>query len=277
MKKIITNTKNDSKPTHHSLKTGQKHSWHLEDIPKFKIAVPVIKSITIYISEFNESSTSLPLLLKDLKDFVPGDRINLIFNSPGGLISEGRVIINAILATGANIQTEILSEASSMAAVTFCIGDRRIVYENSSLMFHNFSGGYYGKGNEVQDHLEHSIKNITQFFKAYMIGLSDKELKKMISGKEYWFCAEEMAERGLATHVKVKDILIPAKTYIKALKKARKQSKKTKKSPSINSISEAALYGIDVMTDIVQDQNNALDEVSDTISSIVDGNEFLYN
>ena len=256
-------------------KVGKNHVWFLNEMPKFKVAVPIIRSATLYISAFEEGKTNLPILLHDIKEFTADDRITLIFNSPGGLISEGRALINAVLNTGADIQTEILSEASSMAAVTFCIGARRIVYENSSLMFHNFSGGYYGKGQEIQDHLHHSIKNISQFFKAHMVGLTDKEIRQMIKGKEFWFCAEEMAERGIATHVSVDGILIPAKRYIKALKKARKKAKKQK--VEVNSISEANIYGIDVMSEIIEEQNKAMDEVTNIISDVVGNNEFLYN
>ncbi len=273
MTRMTRTRRNDETPQ--LQKSGDKHAWFLEDMPKFKIHVPIVKSATVYLSTFDESKTQVANLLNDLRVFKPDDRITMIFNSPGGLVSEGRAIINAVTATGADIQTELLSEASSMAAVMFCIGDRRIVYENSSLMFHNFSGGVGGKGHEMKDHLKHIIKNIELFFRSYIIGLSDKEIQQMVDGKEFWFGAKKMCERGIATHVNINGILIPAKRYLKALKKAKKIAKKT--DEELSTIAEGNLLGIDVMSKIVEEQNIAMDGVTATISSVVSNNEFLYN
>lgn len=256
-------------------KVGEKHVWFLEDIPKFKINVPVVKSATLYLSLFDETKPSLGVLLNDIRQLHSGDRINLIFNSPGGLVSEGRALINAVLGTNADIQTELLSEASSMAAIMFCIGDRRIIYENSSLMFHNFSGGISGKGHEMKDYIKHAVKNLALFFKGHVIGLSDDEIDQMMHGKEFWFGAKALSERGIATHVSIDGTLVPVKRYLKALKKAKKLAKK--QDIKISSIAEAMIFGIDVMSAIVQEQNESIDGVSTAVSELVATNELLYN
>jgi len=258
-----------------SQKSGEKHVWFLEEMPKFKVTIPMIKSATLYLSTFTESKPNLAVLLNDIRQLGPDDRITLIFNSPGGLLSEGRAIINAVRNTGADIQTELLSEASSMAALMFCLGDRRIIYENSSLMFHNFSGGIGGKGHEMKDRLKHTIKNITAFFRGNIIGLTEDEIQQMLDGKEWWFSSKGMCKRGIATHVNVGGIVITAKLYIKTLNKAKKIAKK--KNIKITSISEAELFGIDVMTKIIEDQNSAMDNVTNILSDTVANNEFLYN
>jgi len=266
--------KNENRPTN-APKSGEKHVWFLKEIPKYKINIPIIRSAVFYLSTFTESKPSLAVLLEDIRQLTPDDRITLIFNSPGGLVSEGRAIINAVKNTGADIQTELLSEASSMAAIMFCIGDRRIIYENSSLMFHNFSGGIIGKGHEMKDHLKHITKNITSFFRGHVIGLSETEMQKMLDGKEWWFGAKEMCERGIATHVNIDGIMIPAKRYLKALKKAKKLAKK--QGIKVSSISESFIFGIDVMADIIEEQNEAMEQVTDILSEAVANNEFLHN
>jgi hypothetical protein len=199
----------------------------------------------------------------------------MIFNSPGGLVSEGRAIINAVQDTGASIQTELLSEASSMAAIMFCIGDRRIIYENSSLMIHNFSGGIGGKGHEMKVRLKHTIKNITAFFRGHIIGLSEEEIQQMLNGKEFWFGAKELCERGIATHVNVNGIMIPAKRYLKALKQAKRKAKK--QDIKVSSIAESLILGIDVMSEIIEEQHVAMERITNTITETVTNNEFLYN
>jgi ATP-dependent protease ClpP protease subunit len=267
--------RSENQPHPNTPRSGEKHVWFLDEMPKFRVNVPVIKSATLYLSTFMESKPNLAVLLNDLRQLGPEDRITLIFNSPGGLVSEGRAIINAIGQTGADIQTELLSEASSMAAIMFCIGDRRIIYENSSIMFHNFSGGFGGKGHELKDRLKHTIKNITAFFRGNIIGLTEDEIQQMIDGKDWWFCSKEMCERGIATHVNVDGVLIPAKRYLKALKKAKKKAKK--QGVKVSSIAESLIFNIDVMSEIIEEQNKAMDNVTEIISDAVASNEFLYN
>ena len=269
------NKKRNQDQPRNSPRSGEKHVWFLEEMPKFKVNVPIIKSATLYLSTFMESKPNLAVLLNDIRQLGSEDRITLIFNSPGGLVSEGRAIINAVQNTGADIQTELLSEASSMAAIMFCIGDRRIIYENSSLMFHNFSGGVGGKGHEMKDRLKHTIKNITAFFRGNIIGLTEDEIQQMLDGKEWWFSSKEMCERGIATHVNIDGVMIPAKRYLKALKKAKKLAKK--EGVKVSSIAESLIFGVDVMSEIIEEQNKAMAEVTNIISEAVTSNEFLYN
>jgi len=274
MAKINRKRQNENQPQNMP-RSGEKHVWFLDEIPKFKVVIPVIKSATLYLSTFSESKPNLAVLLNDIRQLNAEDRITLIFNSPGGLVSEGRAIINAVQNTGADIQTELLSEASSMAAIMFCIGDRRIIYENSSLMFHNFSGGVGGKGHEMKDRLKHTIKNITAFFRGNIIGLDENEILQMLDGKEWWFGSKEMCQRGIATHVNVDGVMIPAKKYLKALKKAKKLAKK--EGIVVSSIAESLIFGIDVISDIVDEYNEAMENVTNVISDAVTNNEFLYN
>jgi len=267
--------KNNKEHQIHKPRVGQNHVWFMEEIPKYKVQIPVVRSATIYLSTFTESKPNIAQLINDLSQLNSDDKINMIFNSPGGLVSEGRAIINTVLRTGADIQTELVSQAASMAALMFCIGSKRVIYENSSIMFHNFSGGTSGKGQEMLDHLNHTIENITLFFKSYIIGLSKKELNKMFNGREYWFGAEEMCRRGIATHVNIDGIMVPAKQYLKSLKKAKKKAKK--RGIEIETIAEASLQGIDVMSPIVLAQNQSIDHVTEIISDAVTNNEFLYS
>jgi ATP-dependent protease ClpP protease subunit len=256
-------------------KNGKKHTWVLEEIPKFKVQIPIVKQATIYVSEFDEEKTSIFEFLDDIKTFGPDDKINMLFNSPGGLISEGRAMINAILSTGSDLQTTILSQAASMAAIMFCIGDRRVIYETSSIMFHNYSSGYYGKGHELEDYIEHTSENLRLFFKSYIIGFTDEEIDQLLKGKDFWFGSKAMAERGLATHIDVNGILIPSEKYLVLLKKAKKLAKK--KGYKIQSIGEAILYGIDVISEVVKERNAQMDKVGEVLSEMVGQNEFLHN
>jgi ATP-dependent protease ClpP protease subunit len=254
---------------------GANHIIFKNQVPKFKIDIPIVNEYSLYLSEFSEEMPQFATLLNELRNANPNDIIKIFINSPGGCVSEGKALINTLQSIGADIQTELIANAYSMGALLFCIGDKRVIYENSSIMFHNFSGGFGGKGHELKDRLKHTIKNITAFFRGHIIGLTEAEIKQMINGKDWWFGSKEMCERGIATHVNVDGIMIPAKRYLKALKKAKKKAKK--QGIKVSSITESLIFGIDVMTDIIQEQNEAMDQVTDVISEAVTNNEFLYN
>jgi hypothetical protein len=68
---------------------------------------------------------------------------------------------------------------------------------------------------------------------------------------------------------------VPAKRYLKALKKAKKKAKR--QNIKVSSIAEALIFDIDVVSEIIEEQNQAMENVTDIISDAVASNEFLYN
>ena len=108
-----------------------------------------------------------------------------------------------------------------MGALTFCMGDKRVVTERADLMFHDYSGGMFGKGGEMQARNEHTQKFIRKFFKEILLDskfLTKKEYNNMLIGQDYWMDVEELCKRGMATHVLVDGKEIKAKKYLKRLK-----------------------------------------------------------
>ncbi len=206
-----------------------------------------------------------------IQQLNPEDKITLVINSPGGLITEGRALINAFLNTGAEIKTELISEAASMAAIMFCIGHKRIVHESTSMMFHNFSTGYMGKGDEIKDYIKHATKNNLAFFRAHILGLSEEEIYRMVDGKEWWFDTKKMCQRGIATHVNVNGLIIPAAKYLKILKKTKKTAKKVLgKDIKINSLREALIYKIDALSPIAEEKQKTFQEIQTQIAEMVE-------
>jgi hypothetical protein len=96
--------------------------------------------------------------------------------------------------------------------------------------------------------------------------MTDKELKKMSNGKDFYFGAEEMCERGIATHVKVDGNLISAERYLKTLKKARKKCRKG--GTKINTLYEAQIYGVDLISKLNEYVDNQWAEINKKLSDI---------
>jgi len=194
----------------------------------------------IFIDDFMEFETGLHAMWNALNEAGPKDRLELRINSHGGMVNEGAQFYNVAKNKFPGRVTTILDNCGySMGALTFCIGDKRIVNERADLMFHDYSSGNIGKGGELQAKQEHNAKFIRKYFYEVIVRpgfLSEKEFENMIIGQDYWMDVIQLCERGIATHVLVGGKEIKAKTYLKRLDKngiyiepKKKKKKKEKK------------------------------------------------
>ena len=276
MGKILAKKNNGrGQETDNNVIQGLNHIIFKRQIPKFRIDIPIVNEYSLYLSEFSEKMPEFASILNELRNANPDDIIKIFINSPGGCVSEGKAIINTLQSIGANIQTELIAHAYSMGALLFCIGDRRVIYENSSIMFHNYSAGISGKGHEIEQRVIHLSENLESFFKSILIGLTDEEIDSLIDGKDFWFSAKEMCQRGIATHVVIDGITVTSEEYLKALKQAKKRAKK--QGLKISTLHEAYLQGIDEIEPLAAARENELQTISTQISAIVNDHEFLYN
>jgi hypothetical protein len=91
-------------------------------------------------------------------------------------------------------------------------------------MFHNYSGGTFGKGGEMIDQLQHERKwsegLLTEVYKDF---LTKEEIKSMLNNKDIWMDGQEVIKR-------INSAKKPPATK-KTSKPAAKKSKNTAKSP----------------------------------------------
>jgi len=190
--------------------------------------IPKHKRYRVYIGKFFELKKGLHKLFNGLREAEKNDYLELIINSTGGLINEGQQFYNLIQEKFYGRTVAYLdNQGYSMGALLFCMADKRIVYEYSDLMFHTYSHGSKGKGEEVKLYVEHTSKKLKKFFKNIVVKrgfLSKKEFKEMIIGKDFWMDTKEMCKRGIATHVIVAGEELTASEYLDRIKK-KKRSK----------------------------------------------------
>lgn len=74
-------------------------------------------------------------------DSLGKENIEILINSPGGVVTDGYQIYSSIRAAKTNIKTHCIGLAASIAAVILQAGDERIVNDYSIVMVHNASGG----------------------------------------------------------------------------------------------------------------------------------------
>ncbi len=213
--------------------SSEEHTLYIEIIAEKKRVVDKEKSIyeifpkhkryRVYIGKFFELKKGLHKLFNGLKEAGENDYLELIINSTGGLINEGQQFYNLIQEKFYGRTVAYLdNQAYSMGALLFCMADVRIVYEYSDLMFHTYSHGSKGKGDEVKSHVDHTSKKLRKFFKNIVVKkgfLSKKEFKEMLIGKDFWMDTKEMCKRGIATHVIVAGEELTAEEYLESLKR----------------------------------------------------------
>ena len=192
----------------------------LEDNPLMinKEAIPKHKRYTLFVEAFGHEKTQLHRVIYELRKAEENDIFEVRIDSPGGYIKEGLTIYNLMKEkfTGRSV-TYLDSTAYSMGALLFSMGDQRVAYEYSSLMYHNYSSGAFGKGDNLKTYIEHEEKNTHHFFENIIVKqgfLSQQEFDEMLIGRDFWFDCYEMAQRGICTHVMIEGFMIPSDEYI---------------------------------------------------------------
>jgi len=123
-------------------------------------------------------------------------------NSPGGDVSCGFSIINAIEQSQAPIYTIISGQSCSMAAMISVTGKQRSMYYNSYWMQHPLSEGQADYLNFIKDrttfliHLDKMTEKILQKYTK----LSRRDLQKIATG-ELWLSADKCLEKGIVDKI----------------------------------------------------------------------------
>ncbi len=215
--------------------SSENHTLFIRQIPEFRRPLPAGKNIveirpkhkiyTIYIERFKELKRGLHSVFNELRSASSDDKLHIRINSGGGFVNEGKQFYNLMNEKFHKRTTTFLdNHGYSMGALLFCMGDKRVIYPYSDLMFHTYSSGVGGKGGEIISRVEHTDAHIKAFFRQIIVErgfLTDKEFEKMLIGQDYWMGAQELCERKIATHVIYKGKEIKAKKYLKILKEVK--------------------------------------------------------
>jgi ATP-dependent Clp protease protease subunit len=95
-------------------------------------------------------------------DSVSHDDIYFYINSPGGVISSGLAIIDAMNAIKSDVVTIVSGQAASMGAVLLACGKKgkRYAWKNSRVMIHQplISGQMYGPASDIEIQAEEMLR-----------------------------------------------------------------------------------------------------------------------
>jgi ATP-dependent protease ClpP protease subunit len=78
----------------------------------------------------------------------------------------------------------------------FLCADVFEITPHSLFMFHNYSGGMFGKGGEIYDQAVFEREWSRQFLQhIYRDFLTDKEIESLLENKDLWLHSEEVSNR----------------------------------------------------------------------------------
>jgi len=223
--------------------SSEQHTLYTEVIAEQKRVVdkekriyqitPKHKRYRVYIGRFFELKKGLHAVFNELREAKESDYLEFMINSGGGFVQEGMQFYNIIQEKFNGRTVAYLDNYGySMGAMLFSMANKRIIYPYSDFMYHNYSGGAFGKGGELKARVDHNHERLNEFFHTMIVGqgfLTEEEYQQMLVGQDFWMGAKELCKRGIATHVILDGDEITAKEYLKLLKKQKKENKKKRK------------------------------------------------
>lgn len=199
----------------------------------FTKASKVIKTHTLYLDDSIKADTDINGLINTLRSAGKEDKLVVRICSPGGAVHVANRFKTIMKSDFHGRTTTILDPyGASACADLFLDGDVRIIYPYSYIMFHNFSAGAWGKGREILSRVGFYNNFFSKLMQRdYGPYFTKDEIEDLFKGADFYFDAEEMCRRGIATKVDVNGTLIDAKKYLKSLEpKAITKKPATKKT-----------------------------------------------
>jgi len=157
-----------------------------------------------YLSGYITEPMDYTKMVHEIQTALPEDTIHIHLNTPGGDLSTGVQIINAIKFSDALIICSLEGEAHSLGSLIFLAADQFVVHDNAFMLIHNYTGGVSGKGKEQEMEMQATIKWFTQLAQKYYVPfLTDKELSDILEDKDKWLHSEDIRRR-LNKMIKIK-------------------------------------------------------------------------
>lgn len=135
------------------------------------------------------------------------DIVKIYINSCGGDLFTCIQFLRVLSDTDAFVVASIEGACMSAATMIFLSADSFEITPHSSVMFHNYSGGTYGKGGEQFDQVIHDRKwSETLLNEIYEDFLTPDEIKALLANKDIWMNSEETAKR-MNARIKIREEL----------------------------------------------------------------------
>jgi ATP-dependent protease ClpP protease subunit len=124
------------------------------------------------------------------------DVVKIYINSSGGDLNCALQFMRVLSETPATVVCSVEGSCMSAATMIFLCADVFEVTPHSLFMFHNYSGGIFGKGGEIYDQAVFEREWSRQFLQhIYKDFLTEKEIESLLENKDLWLHSEEVSSR----------------------------------------------------------------------------------
>jgi len=124
------------------------------------------------------------------------DVVKIYINSPGGDLFTAIQFMRVLAETEATVIASVEGACMSAATMIFLCAEQFEVTPHSMFMFHNYSGGTFGKGGEMIDQLQHERKWSEGLLReVYADFLSEEEITSILDNRDIWLDGKEILAR----------------------------------------------------------------------------------
>ncbi len=192
-------------------KSKTKKKKKKETKPKTPSDINLFDNRVICLNKAIDTEVAEEVIEKLLKLDATKSKKDIIFyiNSPGGRVSDGIAIYDAMQMVKSDVVTICLGRCASMAAVLLSGGTKgkRYITPNSEVMIHEVSSFSMGKIGEIKVDFEHTNTLNERIIKilADNTGKSIEQIRQDIQLKDKWLCAKDGIEYGLVDKLLIKN------------------------------------------------------------------------
>jgi len=172
-----------------------------------EIEEQMLKRREIFLwGEINDDSAESIVKKILFLDSQNNDDITILINSPGGVISSGLAIYDAMQYAKSPISTVCMGQAASFGAVVLCAGakGKRLVWEHARILIHQplISGNMFGPASDIQIQAEEMLR-IRDKLNEILAKHTGQSIKKITedTDRDFFMSAEEAKKYGIVDKV----------------------------------------------------------------------------
>mgnify|MGYP000294794669 CR=1 FL=1 len=155
-----------------------------------------VEDLDIYVTGYIDAPEWYLEELQALKEATEGSNCSLFINSGGGNVSTAAQFLAKLTNTKARVTSHIEGSCHSAATLLFLAADSWVVGQDATMLIHNYSGGAFGKGNEILEHAEANKAWIhTLMDRVYTGFLTKEELTSVKENRDIWLNQEQILAR----------------------------------------------------------------------------------
>lgn len=138
----------------------------------------------------------------------PEGDIQMYINSPGGVVTSGLAVYDAMQNIRPAVQTWCMGLCASMASILLAAGTpgKRFALPNAEVMIHQGSAGFQGATPDIEIQSKHILRTIRRMngILAHHTGQPYDKIAQDTQ-RDYYMTAEEAREYGLVDHIVTAD------------------------------------------------------------------------